>query len=570
MNEPATNVNMNQKAARFYMSRGCWARVLLAFFSAVLNGECPAPAAAQDRDVPPTALSGISVSQTYDIADGGPLGEEEPVMVKVLYRAGKSSLENFDRYAEYSAAVSYPTLMADPQPYRMWTFRLSGHVKSLRWHRFESADAETPVKGVYIATLKPDGSVRPTGNTGLMTIVTRTVPEAWVNAVGKQKLRDGETVMLNQPSGGMFFFYRLVNLERRVELETEAAAAEDKTQTAVFIGDRLNWFPNRADSEFGVSQGQKLLGLAGVDVGRFDDVKRQHNSRLQGADAECFYQMLAAMNKIDPDDYAKAGLASPPAEFLDLVSNPRGDPGRLVSVSGRVRRCVPIEINNSDVRKRLGVDRYYELDMFVPIDAKISIDTESGEKLIYENRFPVTVCVMQLPKGVTPETISNEQIDVSAFFFRFWRYQNEFAAASGSSQVSPLVIGLSPAIVPQTTQLFDNIFKYGLLTMLGGAIWMVWYYRRVDRNNDVRIPGLAVPREELPEKIELNSIDLDAVESGSVDLQEIEPGDPMIGNLISGEDRESELRIEIDVSGGDDGKDRGENGSAPDNDPNFV
>ncbi|MEM7457078.1 MAG: hypothetical protein AAF456_22235, partial [Planctomycetota bacterium] len=88
---------------------------------------------AQDDAIAPMDLAGISESEAYDIEDGGPLNVEQSLLVRMMYRASKSSPGNLYRYSAHTSGLPYRQVIADPRSYRLWVFRVSGHATSLRW-----------------------------------------------------------------------------------------------------------------------------------------------------------------------------------------------------------------------------------------------------------------------------------------------------------------------------------------------------------------------------------------------------------------------------------------------------
>ncbi|MEM7456651.1 MAG: hypothetical protein AAF456_20065, partial [Planctomycetota bacterium] len=360
---------------------------------------------------------------------------------------------------------------------------------------------DTPIKGAYVTTveiqqLETEADTEFEVSGGKAMFISRTVPSAWVDALGKDELRSGETKELRQPVAGYAFFFQLVS--------TDTVAGDDSENVPVFIGDRLEWYPDSESEVPGVPGAQVLLAGEGVDIGRFDEVRRLNLKPFRAEDKESFYRMVDAVGRMEYADIDQ----QPKSDFLQLVRNPREHFGKLISITGQVRRCIEVRVTDDDVLQRIGVQRYYELDMFVPIEAKISIDTETGEPLIYENRFPVTVVVAELPEGETPESFSRKPVSLTGFFYRFWSYKNEFTAEAGTEQgqICPLIAGLTPELLPQETSLFDNILRYGILVVLAGGLWMGWYFRNADRLKNIKSasPG---SREELPEKLDLTGIE---------------------------------------------------------------
>jgi hypothetical protein len=237
------------------------------------------------------------------------------------------------------------------------------------------------------------------------------------------------------------------------------------------------------DDRLEVGSAQVLLANFGVDIGQFDFVRAASNKPITRAESGIFYQLLAAANNIAESGEYPGGDVT----FQDLLKDPSRHYGAAVRIDGFVRRVVRIAVNEGDVRSKLGTDGYYELDMFVPIgenriivnkptaagiessspnssekvDADATAETVSradADHIIYEHRFPATVCVVDLP--APPEQLEGKRVVVDGFFMKLWNYESRFTekVQLPSGQTAPLVIGLRPRLV-----------RVGL----GGIDWML-------------------------------------------------------------------------------------------------
>ena len=176
--------------------------------------------------------------------------------------------------------------------------------------------------------------------------------------------------------------------------------------------------------------------------------------------------------------------------------------GHGIGIKGRVRRCFRVDVETQDVRDRFGMDHYYELDMFYQLgDQKIDIKNREGEVVkVYEDRYPLTVCVARLPDDMTPDDITNHTVKISGFFYRFWSYQTESSEQAGmQAQTSPLIIGLVGEIDSTSTGGMDIVVASLLLATLLGAIALVWFFRRGDKGRDL----LTQKRAALPEEVDV-------------------------------------------------------------------
>ncbi|MGL6225869.1 MAG: hypothetical protein ACRC10_04485 [Thermoguttaceae bacterium] len=231
----------------------------------------------------------------------------------------------------------------------------------------------------------------------------------------------------------------------------------------VLLANRLEWYPTT------------LLGQAGMDVATLDQVrvlpiqqifgetgetseettgergetageKRGPNPsinrqelyaalRLTEQDREPFYQMLDASSKISKVslqaevDRELQQQGRNAFSVVNLFNNPPTQKGRLVRLRGIARRIDPVFINEEDIQRRLGVDRYYQVIFF----------TEDSQ----DN--PLVLCVKDvppnLPLGAGPDF--RVELELSAFFFKTWAYEKRGNDESGESnwQFAPLLIG---------------------------------------------------------------------------------------------------------------------------------
>ena len=156
-----------------------------------------------------------------------------------------------------------------------------------------------------------------------------------------------------------------------------------------------------------------------MDLGLFDDVVDRRS--LVPQDRECFYQMLAAASRADPEDLVKRtrgkyGLAP-------LITEYDSHRGNLVALTVGARRAVKIPIIEDDLRERFGLTHYYEINGFVDERVRVKRDQNDVEGTVY-NRYPIVFCVVELPDGMPVGDDINETIRVPAFSFKMVRIQN--------------------------------------------------------------------------------------------------------------------------------------------------
>ena len=173
--------------------------------------------------------------------------------------------------------------------------------------------------------------------------------------------------------------------------------------------------------------------------------------------------------------------------------------GSSFRVKGRLRRITPIDVDATKYGERFKLKRYYQLDVFVKLEKGFDLKNSKGEKIRYENDFPISICVTSLPAELRDEKQPSVDVELTAFYFKMWQHHSSKSRKSGDmQQVAPLMVGLEPRVVefdPQSE--LDWIFGVVLGTLLvgillGGGILFFAKQR-------------PIRREQEPEKIELPS-----------------------------------------------------------------
>ncbi len=122
---------------------------------------------------------------------------------------------------------------------------------------------------------------------------------------------------------------------------------------------------------------------------------------------------------------------------------------------------------------------------------------------MYENRFPVTVCVANLP--CSESEIENKSFVVQGFFFRLWNYDSSFTdrQASRVGQISPLVIAIAPTIEESSTAGLNTILASGLLFVIGVGLVIAWFLFRSDKRSGAYFKRYR----ELPDELQFEEVD---------------------------------------------------------------
>ena len=414
----------------------------------------------------PSALSGFEPSELYDVIDESQFSASDEFMIRLLLRAANASPESWQRYAEYTRGIGLQAIEDNPQKYRFQVFELTGRVKMVYPIRLPEKYENSKIKGFYLARVESD-----TGKSFM--VAACSVPRVWPVRTS-----------MDEPFRCRGFFQAVVDFSDPAETAPTGELTAGVSLAPLFVTDRMGWFPDRVGAVAGVNESHLLLARNGVDIGQFEFVKQNNNRAITESDSSCFFQLLDAVERLTPNDFKGNQIG-----FVELLENPKDHFGGAVQFTGHVKRAVRIYIDRKAVRERLGLDYYYELDMFIPLgDSRIVIKSQApddasaeAKDVVYKNRFPATVCVPRLPGTI--EEIRGKRVTIDGFFMKFWNYDSEFTSRLHPSlgQVSPLVIGIEPRISNSSKHSIDNF----LLTVLGvvglGIAGLIWYFHRSDQ-----------------------------------------------------------------------------------------
>ena len=460
----------------------------------LLNVSAPV-ALGQVHNNKPLELSGLSISQAYDIQDDQPLDLGDPMILQLVYRIQKTSTKSRSVYSEYSKDLTWEQLSSQTQDYRLWVVDRKARLKKITKHRFADAERDDLVKGIFVCHCENQHQ-QP------VVVLSRTVPRSLPIDTDLD-----EPIALN----GFLFARREVGSKTGVVPEksdddsgasqTELKEGDDAglSSALVFIVDRIAWYPDQVDQPHS-NQSHVALAQAGVDIGLLDFVRENNAQKLGNADSEAFYQMIGSVNRLEPNIAFDHRIG-----FVDIMRDGASNFGNAVRIKGVVRSCSEVSVTDSDVASRIGVSKYYQLIVFPNLDGgKIVVKNKSGEDIEYK-RFPITVCCLQLPEGFSTTSIERQSFLIDGFFFRFWKYQSDKTDAAGASgQVSQLIIVKTPIHVAAEEGWLDLILLCFVTVLIVGFSILTWWYRGVDRRQ--KSPGQKII-ESLPEQIDVAGIE---------------------------------------------------------------
>jgi hypothetical protein len=269
-------------------------------------------------------------------------------------------------------------------------------------------------------------------------------------------------------------------------LKLAPGETEDSSQP-VFATQRLAWHP------------EGILGDAGLDFGLFDDI--ENKAPIRAEERECFYQLLAAMGRIDGEELFR--LTRRPSEedysVVPLFNDANNQHGKLVALTGTARRAILVRLDaqkEADLIEQLGFDHYYQVEIFTG-------DSQGN---------PLVFCVRALPPGFPEGPQIYETVRIPGVFFKTWAYRLQPLDEQGSQghQLAPMLVGNEMQWIPQqsirnplTGAIFGGVFV-SLLIFAGVGIWA---YNRGDRKFHDRV----MAKQHAPESGKsLNDLDLDS------------------------------------------------------------
>lgn len=221
----------------------------------------------------------------------------------------------------------------------------------------------------------------------------------------------------------------------------------DDQSGLVFAAARVEWYPVMESASLGVNEDKVLLSKMGVDIGQLDEV--QHRAAMSGKDRESFYQLLSALHHAESAQLARLGRQE--FDIARMIRTPEQAVGELYSLQGTARRAIRIHVDDADIRERFGIDHFFEVAVFVPMQRAVRFVDEDAKAHVFQD-YPFVFCVPELPDEMPTGDDIRVEVQVSGFFLKLWAYRTEFMSEARTRgdqparQLSPLLIG--PTVVP--------------------------------------------------------------------------------------------------------------------------
>lgn len=402
---------------------------------------------------------GITESFWERVVDGQPVqpGEEE-LLFRVLWHTRVFQPTDWEEWAQ--DLPDWSAMAAQAKSLRGEMFRITGWVTHVKSEEFPKELAERlGSKTYFVCDVESESGQS-------YTVYTRRIPRAW---------QPGLAMKAQTRIYGIFF--------KLVEEPTNRIQP-------VLITDRPAWFPDT------------LLGRLGMDCALLDDITLEATSqrflspsktaseeedpleqfRLTGRDRECFYQLLAAVERSKPGELfeqaqkelARSGQTT--FSVIPLFNDAPRQQGKLVLLMGTARRIEKVDVPDPDIRQRFGIDHYYTIYLF----------TEDSQD------YPLVFCVRYLPPGVMPGEGPRFAVDlaVAGFFYKTWAFRSQRAlspeAPRDAWQLAPLLIGREAVRIESRIAQQTGSFMAWLVLITVGVIIVViivaiWLNKREEK-----------------------------------------------------------------------------------------
>jgi hypothetical protein len=449
-------------------------------------------------------LFSIDASQIRQLVDGRPLViDEDETLFKILYRMPQFGLDKIEAWARTD--VAWPELAERPADHRLEVFSLQGRVTQVQSVELPPEMAARLEYSRYYRV-----RLRVADSPCSVLICSRAVPRAWEQADALDERGRCQGLFLK--TGG------------------QVGGAPE----LVFAAERVAWLPEQPNPGLGVTPDSVYLAGLGLDVGLLDSVRNSNRKPITADDREGFYQLLATVGRASPAEVF--GRAQSLPDLTPLLTEPEPQAGRLLSLLGTALRVQRIAVDDPDIRQRLGIDHYYQVDMFVSLgNTEIRFEPKGGKEdsPVFRNSYPVTCCVLELPPGLPARDDIAVPVRFAGVYLKLWAYKSDYVASfdARQRQVSPLFIAATPRVVKFDDSAGNIVGWVGglgclLLALIAG--FYVWLPRRGDREAEQR---LLRPRLELGTASSLNDLGLEARRepdfSGLADMDRRSPsGEP--------------------------------------------
>ncbi len=269
---------------------------------------------------------------------------------------------------------------------------------------------------------------------------------------------------------------------------------KDGQPRGVWAAPRVRWMPESEHPAAGVGRDQVLLARHGLDLGLLDSARHNSARAFLREEQKLFVEFMQAVTNID--DAVAAGRTSlpavaPPWDLVQSIREPTSMAGTLVPVAGTVRRITPVKIQSAEIRERLGLEQYYQLDVFLSLgNRRLRFVDEDDREVVIQGRYGVTVILSQLPAALRETVRQIPQIELPCFYLKQWRHVTP-ASQEVSEDIrkpNPILVGLPSQlkVLQGTARVSINSFATAFfacfLLVLAGLVW--WNVSRGRRRSE--------------------------------------------------------------------------------------
>jgi len=390
----------------------------------------------------------VTESELTKFFAGEPLdADEEGVLLKILYHIPQFGLPWMESWRIKD--LSLDNLALHAKDHQLDVIPLRGRVKHVSKKTLlpELLD-QYEFTHYYVAEVNLDDSEY------IAEIHARTIPSSW-----KLDTPMDESVGVD----GLF-------------LKVGGSHDDSTEPRLIFAAGRIRWYPDKESSELHIGTDQILLTKLGVDWGQYEDVKKSNRQGILESDRESFYQFLAAVSS---DQGQKLSPSTRTVSVPTLLNTPQEVQGAIFPFQAVVRRITKVEVEDTDIKERFHIDHYYQLDCFLPLgERRLRLGDSPEDYVEYNNGFPSTLCVLELPPDLSPSENIREEIRVEAFFFKTWSFRSEYTAHLNIPQPAPMFVAFRPqAVLSEKSAFHPGDYIVGIaiaLTCVIGAGLFFW------------------------------------------------------------------------------------------------
>ncbi len=213
-------------------------------------------------------LSGLESNELYSIEDHAALTASDPNLVRMLFRATKTSEQNFIRFAKSNDNLTVQQVMADPRDYRSCVVHLKGRVKRVWPVSIPGMDDDGPIAGFYLVKFED--------KQGIEFLVAAPGSGEMLAGTGKSKADMGVPGKwpakkdMDQSAECFAYFLAVYDLQAKTGLEQTDREGDHegtgnarqpignvldlrKTDVPLFVARRIHWYPDTTDESMDVT-----------------------------------------------------------------------------------------------------------------------------------------------------------------------------------------------------------------------------------------------------------------------------------------------------------------------------